>query len=531
MTRAQQHMVLAFLLAVWINAPYWWKTIGLMRQQEAWQLSFLGSQILFVFGVTLSLFFLLPTKRFIYVLIFTIAALCSYFSFTYQVYIDRSMLVNLIRTDYHEAKGLLSSSLVLWMCVFLLPCGLYLKRLSPKTGASLKFRHRILFSLFAFSFALLVSFPIYKNYASFYRINNNQYKILAPYNLLVATFEYAKRQYNVQRTHVPVAVDAKRSASALTPSTLWVLVIGETARADRFSLNGYSRLTNPTLSQLPNLVSFSKAVSCGTVTAYSVPCLLSDLSAKKFNPDEAPYRDNILDILKRVGVQVDWLDNQSGCQGTCAAVSYLRLPQDCPEKLCFDVQLVEALKNKLQENPSQDQLIVLHMNGSHGPAYYQRYPKEYEQFAPACITNAIEKCSVEELNNVYDNTIFYTDAVLGAIIEQLSHESHRSSAMLYLSDHGESLGENGWYLHGAPYRIAPKEQTHIPFIFWANTEFYQRSTLNWGCLKERADATNISQDAVFHTLLAGFSVQTSSYDPNLDALEPCRQKKHESITH
>lgn len=499
-----------------------------MKQQDVWQLSFLCSQMLFVFGVTLSLFLLLPAKRFIYVLIFTVTALCSYFSFTYQVYIDRGMLVNMLRTDVHEVKGLLSPSLALWLLLFLLPCLVYLRSLSSKVWPPLTLGRRFVYALVAFGFALSISFPMYRNYASFFRINNNQVKMLAPYNLLTASFLYAKRQYNVQRTHESVALDAKRESATSAPPMLWVLVIGETARADRFALNGYHQPTNPELSRLPNLVSFAKAVSCGTFTAYSLPCLLSDLPATSFDPDAAPYRDNALDILARVGVKVDWVDNQSGCQGSCAGASYLRLPQDCPEDLCFDGQLVDALGEKLKQSPNQDHLIVLHMNGSHGPAYYQRYPQKYEQFVPACTTNAIEKCSSEELNNVYDNTILYTDAVLGAIVQRLAQDAHRQAAMLYVSDHGESLGENGWYLHGTPYRIAPQEQTRIPFIFWANPVFYQHSALDLGCLKDQASSAEISHDSIFHTLLAGFSVHTTHYEPVLDVLEPCRQAKHES---
>ena len=165
------------------------------------------------------------------------------------------------------------------------------------------------------------------------------------------------------------------------------------------------------------------------------------------------------------------------------------------------------------------------MNGSHGPAYYQRYPKQYEVFKPACNTNEINTCSQEALNNVYDNTVVYTDSVLNGLIDTLKQQQNVNTALIYLSDHGESLGEKGLYLHGTPYAIAPKEQTHIQMLFWANADFYQQHGVQNTCLQNMANQPDISQDNLFHTVLGGLNVHTQAYNAKLDLFNACSQGK------
>ena len=525
---------LAFIMTFWINAPYWLMTIKLMQFERVVDALFLVSQMLLMLGVTLSIFLLIPTakvSKWIVTLFFSISICCMYFSYNYQVLIDRHMITNLVKTDYQEVHGLLSFKFFVWFVVFAAPAmaWIWLVKVAEQRSKYPRPLMHFSFAILAFMMALVVSFPIYKNYASFFRNNHGMVKALVPYNFMVASVSFAKHQYDVERTHVQIGLDAVSVKPTSDKPTIWVVVVGETARGDRFALNGYERPTNPQLSQVPNVLSYDQASSCGTFTAYSVPCMFSDLPAANFNSDSAPYRDNLLDIAQRAGVSVQWLDNQSGCQGTCNRVPYQRLKKDCPEGLCFDEQLVDALNEYLNSvATAQDQLIVLHMNGSHGPAYYQRYPAQFETFSPACNTNSIENCSKQELDNVYDNTIVYTDAVLASVIQTLAQQDAQV-AMLYLSDHGESLGENGWYLHGTPYRLAPQEQKHIPMIFWANTDFYTQHQIDAQCMQEQRQRSDVSQDNLFHTLLFGLDIQTDLYQSSLNLLAACQQKNHESI--
>ncbi|UOO88399.1 phosphoethanolamine--lipid A transferase [Vitreoscilla massiliensis] len=522
----------AALLTFWINSPYWLRTYQLLHLTSLMDAVFMLSQMLLVLGVTTAVLLLFCWGRFakpLLTLLFVISIACAYFSFNYQVYIDRHMLTNVMRTDVHEAKDLLSLKLLLWMVVFLLPAMLYVwgvgRRPIQKWWRNLSFH--LLFALLGVALGLAASLPIYKNYASFFRNNKQVVKMLVPFNFITASVGYAQHQYrDAHQVYVHVGMDAKQVKPAtVNKPTLFVVVVGETGRGDRFSLNGYARNTNPLLSKQQGVISFQNAQSCGTATAYSVPCMFSDLSRQDINIDNAPMRDNLLDITQRAGVKVEWVDNNSGCQETCGRVPTQQLKQDCPEGLCYDEQLVGALQQRLQQPLQADQFLVLHMNGSHGPAYYQRYPKQYEVFKPACNTNEINTCSQEALNNVYDNTVVYTDAVLNSLIETLKQQQDVNTAMIYLSDHGESLGEKGLYLHGTPYAIAPTEQTHIQMLFWANPQFYQQHAVNPSCLQNMAKSQAVSQDNLFHTVLGGLNVHTQAYSGKLDVLNACSQGK------
>jgi lipid A ethanolaminephosphotransferase len=163
---------------------------------------------------------------------------------------------------------------------------------------------------------------------------------------------------------------------------------------------------------------------------------------------------------------------------------------------------------------------VIHQLGSHGPAYYLRYPEKFRRFTPDCRTAELGNCSPEEIVNAYDNSILYTDYIVSTVIDMLkAREAKMAGSMIYMSDHGESLGENELYLHGAPYFIAPSQQTHIPFVLWTGKE--TRAGIDQPCLKATAGEPR-SHDNLFHTVLGLMNVATEVYDPALDALAACR---------
>jgi lipid A ethanolaminephosphotransferase len=181
---------------------------------------------------------------------------------------------------------------------------------------------------------------------------------------------------------------------------------------------------------------------------------------------------------------------------------------------CRDEGMLVGLQDYIDSKKTGDILIVLHQMGNHGPAYYKRYPESFERFTPVCKTNQLEKCTSEEINNAYDNAILYTDYFLSKVITLLKQNRGFETAMFYISDHGESLGENNLYLHGLPYFMAPETQTHIPAVMWFGDGFKIDKKL----LKEKAKG-EYSQNNLFHTLLGFMEVKTEVYDKNLDIIE------------
>jgi lipid A ethanolaminephosphotransferase len=305
------------------------------------------------------------------------------------------------------------------------------------------------------------------------------------------------------------------------------LVIGETARAANFELGGYDRPTNPGLKQVPGLVYFDRATSCGTATAVSVPCMFSVFGRQKFDIDKSGNYLNLLDALASAGVDVEWRDNNAGCKGVCARMGDTRqythstASPHCVNSYCFDEVMLEDLEQRL-DTVKHDTVIVFHQIGSHGPAYAERYPPRFEIFKPVCRSSELQQCTKDEVRNAYDNSIAYTDYVLSRQIEILRKASDRLDTMLvYASDHGESLGELGIYLHGMPYAFAPDDQTHVPMLIWTSPAFRSRMGIDDGCLRNHSHAA-VSHDNLYHTILRAVGLSNKVYDPGLDLLQPCR---------
>jgi len=305
------------------------------------------------------------------------------------------------------------------------------------------------------------------------------------------------------------------------------LVIGETARAANFQLGGYARPTNAHLAAEADVVYFDKATSCGTSTATSVPCIFSPFGRADFQLKTADHYVNLLDTLQRAGIATEWRDNNAGCKGVCKRIDTLYYPprndpQLCPNGYCFDEVMLKDLEEKL-EHITRDTVIVFHQIGSHGPAYSERYPPALERFKPVCRSNELHRCTPEEIVNAYDNSITYTDFVLSRQIGLLrAAAGNVDGVLLYASDHGESLGEDGVYLHGMPYAIAPKVQTEIPLILWTSAGYRSRSGLDATCLSGTAHRA-ASHDNIYHTTLGVFGVRNKVYATNLDLLASCRK--------
>jgi lipid A ethanolaminephosphotransferase len=356
---------------------------------------------------------------------------------------------------------------------------------------------------------VLIITPFTSNYFSFWREHKITRFYANPTYTVYSVIKYVTQQINIAKI-VPLkhlAQDAVMRDSPSKRTELMIMVVGETARADRFSLNGYHRETNPLLAK-QNIVSLSNVSSCGTSTSVSVPCMFSSMGRKGYDKEKALNQENALDVLFDHGVQILWRDNNSDSKGVATRMTYedyksQTLNPAC-EGECRDIGMLSGLDEYITARKGKDILIILHQMGNHGPEYYRRYPKEFEKFKPMCMTGELQDCSQEEIDNSYDNAILYTDYFLSNVIDLLKkYDDTRATAMLYVSDHGESLGENGFYLHAAPYMIAPKEQTHVPAIIWMGKHFdYKKEQL----LPYKDYA--LSHDDIFCSLLVAFEIDT-----------------------
>ena len=459
-----------------------------------------------------------------------IGGFAAYAVNTLGVLITSDQIQNLMQTDIAEARDTWSWRLVTWtLGMTVLPIIVILMIKIKPEPIIRQLLHKVIASVVSLAMVLGLLFVFYVDFAAIFRENRDLKGMISPQNMIASFASYYKKK--APKENLPLVVygeDAvmKKAQDSSLPK-LMVLVVGETARAENFSLNGYSKNTNPKLSQ-QDILNFSRVSSCGTATAVSVPCMFSGMPRKEYEERLASHREGLLDIAQRAGYQVTWIDNNSGCKGTCDRVNQFKIPEPiqqkwCKDKECFDDILIDSFKAYLATIPQDDnrpRLIVLHQMGSHGPAYYKRVPAQFKVFKPTCDTNAIQGCSRDALLNSYDNTLLYTDYVLDSLIETLKNTTKYQTALWYLSDHGESTGESGMYLHGAPYAIAPTQQTHIPMLMWFSTAWQHQAKQQVKCLAQQG-RQELSQDNLFPTMLSLLDVKSKVIDPNNDMLAAC----------
>ena len=459
-----------------------------------------------------------------------IGGFAAYAVNTLGVLITSDQIQNLMQTDIAEARDTWSWHLLTWtLGMTVVPIIVILMMKIKPEPIIRQLLHKVIASVVSLAMVLGLLFVFYVDFAAIFRENRDLKGMISPQNMIASFASYYKKK--APKENLPLVVYGEdavmQKAQATSLPKLMVLVVGETARAENFSLNGYSKNTNPKLSQ-QDILNFSRVSSCGTATAVSVPCMFSGMPRKEYEERLASHREGLLDIAQRAGYQVTWIDNNSGCKGTCDRVNQFKIPEPlqqkwCKDKECFDDILIDSFKAYLATIPQDDnrpRLIVLHQMGSHGPAYYKRVPAQFKVFKPTCDTNAIQGCSREALLNSYDNTLLYTDYVLDALIETLKNTTKYQTALWYLSDHGESTGESGMYLHGAPYAIAPTQQTHIPMLMWFSTVWQHQAKQQIKCLAQQG-RQELSQDNLFPTMLSLLDVKSKVIDPNNDMLAAC----------
>ena len=484
-----------------------------------------------VMNIITTLASFLKLDRVVISLFILLSASAQYFIWTFGVVIDRSMIANIFDTTPAESFALLSTQMVIVLGLsglLMVLVAWWIKVRRPASfwrGAAMRLLNIAVSALLI----VLVAALFYKDYASVFRNNKELVKSLSPSNSIVALNSWYAHNRMDNLPLVKIGEDAKQKAVMHNGArkNLTIVVLGETSRAENFSLGGYDRETNPRLKQ-DDVVYFPKTTSCGTATAVSVPCMFSNMPRAHYDEELAHHQEGVLDILQRAGVQVLWNDNDGGCKGACDRVPHqnvtnLNLSGECIDGECYDDVLFHNLDSYI-DNLQQDGIIVLHTIGSHGPTYYNRYPAEFKKFTPTCNTNEIQSCTQQQLTNTYDNTILYVDYVVDKAIKLLQSKQDRfTTSLVYLSDHGESLGEDGVYLHGLPYSIAPDTQKHVPMLLWLSPDYQQRYGVSSQCLQQQAKTNDYSQDNLFSTLLGLLGVDTREYQAKDDLLTPCRE--------
>ncbi len=529
-------VVFAFAVsALWLifyNSRFWTDTVAAMWHGNVGSASFLGSLSVLVLCIQALLLLLLPTRRVMIAaasILFLVAALSSYFSAKFGVVMNKDMLRNVMETDSSETRSLLTVELFVRFVVMGIVPAIAVWRVRLPTLPALRgLRHRLLWIGATLALCACALLSTSASYAVFFREHKPiRYALMPAAPAASAIGLLFDKNKGAHGQLLNASGPAQRTAAAQARPLVIVMVVGETARAANFELGGYPRPTNPELSAHAGLVYFSQTTSCGTATAISVPCMFSHLPRRDFAVDDAARYANALDALKEAGLDVEWRDNNAGCKGVCARIAQVdyRDRQDarlCSGDYCYDEVLIADLPQRLA-SISQDTVIVMHQIGSHGPAYAERYPPQFEKFKPACRSNQLQRCTPQELLNAYDNTIAYTDHVLARTIDTLRAASDRlDGLMIYASDHGESLGEQGVYLHGLPYRFAPERQKHVPFLLWLSSSYATRTGVAMDCLQAQAGRP-FSHDNLYHTLLGAADVGNRSYDAKLDILAACRK--------
>ena len=444
----------------------------------------------FVFYI--GLFLLRKVGKWILVLFFNINAICIYFITTYGVIIDKSMIGNVLNTNYDESSSFFSFGLILYIILLGVLPSILITKIKI---VYVKFKRFIIHISLTLVFLLSLSYANATNWLWIDKHSKTLGALVMPWSYVVNTcrFYHHKNKQNKKQILLPNATIKDNEKS------IAVLVIGESARSKNFSLYGYEKNTNPLLSKINNVHAY-KAQACATYTTTAVKCILEHKKSRKLYEILPNY-------LYRNGLEVIWRSNNWG-EPTVNIKNFHKrkdLAKSCEGENCeYDEILLSGLQEEILASDKNKIVIVLHTSTSHGPAYYKKYPPEFNKFTPICQTVELSKCSQDELINSYDNTIVYTDYILATLIEELKQLEEYNTCMLFVSDHGESLGENNLYMHGLPNSIAPQEQLEIPFIVWTSEGS-----------KELKDNDVLSQHNVFHSILDFLAIESPIYDENM----------------
>ncbi len=518
------YLAIVHNLSLWQHAS---ATLGLEGVRALFGLVAVGMALVTILTVVLGL--LTPGRLFrpVLALLIVAASLCSFYMDAYGTVFDRGMIASVLETNPGEAVDLMTPGVVSWVLISGIVPALWVLRVPLKQRRILRgaLQRTGLIAMLVL-LLLAVVLPQYRTLSFWGRQHRDVRMLVNPTFPLYALYRETKSRFGEGAGQTAVALlgmDARAAYAGAVHQPLRVIfVVGETVRADHLQLNGYTRPTTPMLAARADLLSFVNVTSCATYTAASVPCMFSRLNADHFQRKEARAQENVLDVLQHAGIEVSWVENNDKCHGVCSRVPSVTIAQDangahCKPPACLDTSLIAYLPDA---PPRHDELLVLHTVGSHGPAYFHRYPDSMRYFTPDCRREDVQNCTQQEVVNAYDNTVRYLDQFLNTVIE---HEAATgaNSIVLYVSDHGESLGENGTYLHGLPNVLAPEAQRHVPMLVWTSPAEQETGFLSHGCLQQHM-ADPLSHDNIFDTLLGLFSIQSDVYEAGQDFTWPCR---------
>ena len=484
--------------------------------------TFVVALLLFIFGQR---YLLKPVA----IILLLFAAVLSYFTQEIRVIFDVDMVRNTIETirdnNQQEATELLSFPLIKHVFIYGILPALFVWWV--KVDYKPFFKEQFARLGYLLGLVVLIALVIMLNFkfiTYFARENRDLRVYITPVYAIDSIKGYIRSELKKHRAPLRVITDDAVQQKKGDKPTVGIMVVGETSRAMNYSLNGYPRETNPELKK-EDVINYSQATSCGTSTAYSVPCMFSFLARSDYSPSKAAGQTNSLDALSKAGVKVVWIDNNSSCKGVCDRIGEINIHKHPDTKSPFyangqdyDEALLDKVAKAVKENDKNtDILVVLHIMGSHGPKYYKRYPDKFSKFEPACKKATPQECTDKEIINAYDNTVLYTDHVLSQLINYLKGLGNANTFMIYASDHGESLGENGVYLHGLPYFLAPKEQTRVGMVSWFSDNFLRDHQLDKMKIMAK-EGTKVSHDNLSHTLLGAYNVRSHVYQKDLDLL-------------
>nr|WP_280517743.1 phosphoethanolamine--lipid A transferase [Falsirhodobacter halotolerans] len=520
------NLITAAYVMILCNAGFWRTLHGALGTS--------GDTLVFgaaVFGLTLFTFacFTLPyVQRPVLALLILVASAASFYQSRFGILIDRDMIQNIMRTTPAESRQLITGDYVLYLGLTgVLPAMLvFLPRIAHPRRMQLLWRWPAgIVATLTLTLGL-----IYSDYATIASTVREHREILGSYQpgaSIGAVARYVRLQMRSSNLVVEdLGTDAAKGPriEGADKPVLLVLFAGETARAQNFGLNGYARDTTPELAKR-DVIAFTDTTSCGTATAVSIPCMFSPFTRSEYSETKFRGSENLMDVLEHAGVKTVWWDNNTGSQNVADRIETHTVeatldPAACASGECTDAALLPIIQ-QTANTMTEDTVLVLHMAGSHGPGYYQRYPDGFGAFQPACTTTNFRKCTTEEIVNAYDNSILFTDHVLAQAIDMLAAQSRVIPAVVFLSDHGESLEENGLYLHAAPRFMAPDEQTHVPFVMWLPPSYTAAMRIDTACVKAKTSAPT-SQDNLFHTVLGMMDITTKVHDPSLDLTAQCQ---------
>lgn len=435
----------------------------------------------------------------------------------YGIAMTPDMVRNFLATDFHEASGYWSWSLALNFILITLPGLLLIIRLRSSRRPESKLK-RLGICVVTLLCGVFVLFIQLQPFSALMRGDKSLRYLFAPVNIVYSTSSTLLRDQNPEKAQKVIVDASPKTIFTSDKPTLFVVLIGETARSANWQLANYEKATNPELSKL-NIVNIPKVQACGTSTDVSLPCMLSRVGRRDYDRKRILTEESLPSLLKRAGFSVTWVDNQSGCKGTCDGVRAIKPTPDplyCRAGSCMDGvftrsvdEAIDALKNQ------RHAVLFLHMMGSHGPAYYKRSTESEKVFGKECTDPSFKSCSKESIRAAYDSSIRYTDRVVSELIRKLKNRDNINTALIYVSDHGESLGENGLYLHGAPYYIAPDEQKVVPMVMWFSESFKKNYAINTQVIEENS-RRSVTHDHLYHTILGLLNVRSSTYDSQWD---------------